>query len=140
MYKNAGIDIDEEWINNVTQNCSDILEEFVSVSSKVSNESVSSNKDSVGADLEKNDCKQSEEDTLDDSDTEEFVQENVGSLDTLLEDANIENRNASFTFAPGEGQRPLSIFQDKDSEYLCFPSIYCGQKRPENEERKVNVH
>ena len=34
----------------------------------------------------------------------------------MLDDADIENRNSTFTFAPGECQLPLSIFQDKDSE------------------------
>ena len=33
-----------------------------------------------------------------------------------LYDADIENRNSTITFAHGEGQRRLSIFQDKDSE------------------------
>ena len=59
-----------------------------------------------------------------DSDAEEVAQENIGNNDTLLDDADIENRNSTFTFAPGEGQRPLSIYQDKDSEYLCFPCIF----------------
>ena len=40
----------------------------------------------------------------------------IGKIDTLLDDADIENRNSTFTFAPGECQRSLSIFQDKDSE------------------------
>ncbi|MCG7875518.1 MAG: AAA family ATPase [Candidatus Thiodiazotropha endolucinida] len=75
-----------------------------------------------------------------DSDAEEITQENVGNIDTLLDDADIENRNSTFTFAPGEGQRPLSIFQDKDSEYLCFPTIFCGQRRIDNDDRKVPVH
>lgn len=28
---------------------------------------------------------------------------------------------------------------DKDSEYLSFPSIFCGKRRPENNERQVPV-
>ena len=32
--------------------------------------------------------------------------------------------------APGEGQQPISLFNDPDAEYLAFPSIYCGQRRP----------
>ena len=64
-----------------------------------------------------------------DSDAEEVVTENVGNVDKLVDDANIEKRNCIFTFAAGEGKQPLSIYQDKDSEYLCFPSIFCGQKK-----------
>ena len=36
------------------------------------------------------------------------------------------------TFAPGEGQIPVSMFKDKNAEYLAFPTIFCGQKRPGN--------
>ena len=32
------------------------------------------------------------------------------------------------TFAPGEGQIPVSMFKDD----LAFPTIFCGQKRPDN--------
>ena len=34
------------------------------------------------------------------------------------------------TFAPGEG----SVFNDDNTEYLSFPTIFCGQKRPDNRE------
>ena len=44
------------------------------------------------------------------------------------------------TFAPGEGQHPLSLYHDVDAEYLCFPTIFCGQRRPSKEERTVPVH
>ena len=46
----------------------------------------------------------------------------------------------TITFAPGEGQHPLSLYHDADSEYLCFPTIFCGQRRPSKEERTVPVH
>ena len=45
-----------------------------------------------------------------------------------------------FTFALGEGQHPFSLYQDKDAEYLCFPSIFCGQRPPSKDERSVPVH
>ena len=35
--------------------------------------------------------------------------------------------------------KPLGIFLDKDSEYLSFPSIFCGKRRSDNNERKVPV-
>ncbi|KAJ8049125.1 hypothetical protein HOLleu_01729 [Holothuria leucospilota] len=44
------------------------------------------------------------------------------------------------TFAPGENQQPLSLLQDDDAEYLAFPSIFCGQRRPNNSERHHPVH
>ena len=38
-----------------------------------------------------------------------------------------------------EKERPLSILRDKYSEELAYPGIFLGQKRPENEQRLVNV-
>ena len=40
--------------------------------------------------------------------------------------------------APGEGQHPLSLYQDKDAE--CFPAIFCGQTPPSRDERLVPVY
>ena len=37
-------------------------------------------------------------------------------------------------FASGEGQVPLSVFNDDNAEYLSFPTIFCGQKRQDNRE------
>ena len=63
-----------------------------------------------------------------------------GVTDTLLQESNIvENADRIISFAPGEGNKPLGIFLDKDSEYHSFPSIFCGKRRPDNNERKVPV-
>ena len=51
----------------------------------------------------------------------------------------VENADRIISFTPGEGNKPLGIFLDKDSEYLSFPSIFCGKQRPDNNERKVPV-
>ena len=67
--------------------------------------------------------------------------ERVENVDTLVDDADIDNKcDKVFTFAPGEGQHPLSLYQDKDAEYLCFPSIFCCQAPPSKDERLVPVH
>ena len=42
--------------------------------------------------------------------------------------------------APGERSVPLSIFTDKYSEELAYSWIFLGQKRPENDDRLVDVH
>ena len=58
-----------------------------------------------------------------------------------MDDVDIDNKyDKVFTFAPGEGQHPLSLYQDKDAEYLCFPTIFCGQTPPSRDERLVPVH
>ena len=51
-----------------------------------------------------------------------------------------ENVEKIMSFAPGEGNRPLGIFMDKESEFLSFPTIYCGQTRADNKKRTTPVH
>ena len=58
---------------------------------------------------------------------------------TLLDEQSVD-KNAVLSVAPGEGQRPISIFKDPNAEYLAFPTIFCGQKRMENSERLVPVY
>ena len=41
--------------------------------------------------------------------------------------------------APGEGNRPLSVFKDKYSEQLAYPGIFLGQ-RPENKDRLLILY
>ena len=58
-----------------------------------------------------------------------------------MDDADIENKyDKVFNFAPGERQHPLSLYQDYDAEYLCFPTIFCCQTPPSRDERLVPVH
>ena len=45
-----------------------------------------------------------------------------------MDDADIDNKyDKVFTFVPGEGQHPLSLYQDKDAEYLCFPTNFVAR-------------
>ena len=81
----------------------------------------------------------------DDYDSDHFSEidttEQVGNVDTLVDDEYLENKcDKTITFAPGKGQHPLSLYHDADAEYLCFPTIFCGQRRPSKEERTVSVH
>lgn len=48
--------------------------------------------------------------------------------------------NQILSLAPGENQTPLGLFQDYNSEFMAFPTIYCGQVRPDNSNRSVPVH
>ena len=38
-----------------------------------------------------------------------------------------ETVSEELTFAPGEGQKPTSVFEDTDFEYSAFPTVFCGQ-------------
>ena len=60
-------------------------------------------------------------------------------LDNILDESNLTN-DEQIIFAPGEGQRPIGLYNDPDAEYLSFPTIFCGERRTENKDRIVNVH
>ena len=66
---------------------------------------------------------------------------NGPQVDTLLQEPDIvQHGDKIITFAPGEGNRPLGLFIDKDSEFLSFPTIYGGKRRADNSERRAPVH
>ena len=140
LYKKSGIVVDESWFQEVTESSEDTVREFLEVSkeSKVKN-------NTEGEIQEHNNT--SENDTVESNDydsdhySEVDANEHVGNVDTLVDDADIDNKcDKVFTFAPGEGQHPLSLYQDKDAEYLCFPTIFCGQTPPSRDEKLVPVH
>ena len=71
----------------------------------------------------------------------ETVEQSSGVMDTLLQEPDItQDGDRILSFAPGEGSRPLGMFTDKDSEFLYFPTIYCGKRQADNNERLVPVH
>ena len=53
---------------------------------------------------------------------------------------NDSEREQIHNVAPGEGNRPLSIFRDTYSEELAYPGIFLGQKRPEDKQRLVSAY
>ena len=67
-------------------------------------------------------------DTIDNDTDDEWCETNEqpsGVMDTLLQEPDVtQDGERIISFAPGEGNRPLGIFMDKDSEYLSFPTIY----------------
>lgn len=38
-----------------------------------------------------------------------------------------ENVKKITPFASREGKKPLGIYMDKDSQFLSFPTVYCGK-------------
>ena len=58
---------------------------------------------------------------------------NAPSTNTMLDENHIDPSNTTLSFAPGEGKRPE--FHEPLAEYLCFPTIFCGQECPRNAER-----
>ena len=45
-----------------------------------------------------------------------------------------------YSKAPGERSVPSSIIRDKYYEELAYSEIFLSQKRPENDDRLVDVH
>ncbi|XP_063415970.1 calponin homology domain-containing protein DDB_G0272472-like [Mytilus trossulus] len=114
LYKSSGIEINEDWITEIAE----------------TNEKETQN--------EKNSTEQDDDqdqnDSEDDSDHFSEVDEkeiHVGNTDTLLDHIPDDNPlcDTGFTFAPGEGQRPISLYSDPDAECLSFPTIFCGKKK-----------
>ncbi|KAK3087854.1 hypothetical protein FSP39_011503 [Pinctada imbricata] len=148
LYKTSGVKIDESWEESVTNDSRDIVREFVSNESSETNTNdtneltddnmlnVRNEKDTVTHEKISEDETGYESDHFSEIDSTENV---TGNADTLLEDEAL-NTDKSYTFAPGEGQHPLSLYTDHDAEYLSFPSIFCGQRRPDNKKRFVPVH
>ena len=82
-----------------------------------------------------------ENDTWNENDDNE---EYAGALDTMLISPEFieddEHSQSVFSFAPGEGNKPLSIFKDKNCEELAYPGIFCGEARADNSTRDVPVY
>ena len=136
IFKNEGIQV----MNNYTSNTDDNEDEWLEFIS----EEVTNTHDL----LDEFNCKSLEKaetvtcnDTIDnDTDDEwcETTEQPSGVMDTLLQEPDItQDGDRIISFAPGEGNRPLGIFMDKDSEYLSFPTIYCGKRQADNSERFV---
>ena len=141
LYKKSGIVVDDNWFQEVTESAEDTVREFLEVSKEhCKDKNYTGNEKQEQEKTTENDIEASN-DYDSDHYSEIDANDHVGNIDTLVDDADIENKyDKVFTFAPGEGQHPLSLYQDKDAEYLCFPTIFCGQTPPSRDERLVPVH
>jgi len=104
MYKNSGVSIDDGWANTITSDCSETVREFLGT--EFSEEMASGTQENEGLNYDSDHFSEIDE-------TENIV----GNSDTLLDSADPSNDHV-YTFAPGEGQTPLSLYQDKDAEYM----------------------
>ena len=144
MYKNSGITVDNNWFQAVTESAEDTVREFLEVPVRNTNPDIFVNNPVLDEDKTLPSVPQ-DKNNGDGYESDGFIEvdnnEHVGNVDTLVDDATVENKfDQVLTFAPGEGRHPLSLYQDTDSEYLCFPTIFCGQRRPNDTERTTLVH
>ena len=138
LYKNEGIEVQNTWQNSF---CSDAdkSEEWNEFFQGNSESQETNNDSSTIETITDNVCSANVENTEVD-DWCEVEEHPSGVTDTLLQQPDIsENYDEIITFALAEGNKPLGLFMDKDSEFLSFPTIFCGRRRPTNKERKVPV-
>ena len=148
LFKSEGIEVQNTWVNNISLESNDNEEwnEFLP-NKGMSSVNLESNKI-----FEKNETENCENfipsRDVDDGDNEknenddwcEIDERPSGVTDTLLEEIDVtQNGERIISFAPGERNKPLGIFIEKDSEYLSFPTIFCGKRRAGNKERKIPV-
>ena len=109
LYKQHNINIDPEWLHTFpnTSNDPDDEEELL----------LTQNKNLTNS--------------SDDDDNNNEEEPNAPSINTLVTDPNKD----ILCIAPAEGQKP--IFTDEDTEYLCFLTIFCSQKRKINKYHKL---
>ena len=106
-------------------------------------ESNAANKDCSTTDCQ---TQQTSSDNTDNEDdwSEDEVEIPAGVTDTMLTAPDFvtdNERQYILNIAPGESNRPISIFRDKYSEELAYPGIFLGQKRPDNTNRlRGDVH
>ncbi|XP_070548510.1 uncharacterized protein [Ptychodera flava] len=112
LYQNSGIHIDDSWFQKIDNNPDPEMTALIENTDSASQSPVTCESES-----------ESDADTFSEVDTTEGA---VANMDTLLDET---NSNQVFTIAPGENQKPLSLFADKDAEYLAFPTLFCGQRR-----------
>ena len=149
LFQNEHIEVQENWLNNINSapiSEHDDWEEFVNSSTDQIDElrfrepieEPANNTEQLNSKA----ITDSKNDNDDDDDGWTEVEDRPsGVTDTLLQEPDMtENVEKIMSFAPGEGNRPLGIFMDKESEFLSFPTIYCGQTRADNKERTTPVH
>lgn len=61
------------------------------------------------------------------TEVDNFHDRPTGNTDTVLHAMDFREYNQILSLAPGENQTPLGLFRDYNSEFLAFPTIYCGQ-------------
>lgn len=67
----------------------------------------------------------------------------AAATDTMLASPNFMDNlehEKVLIVAPQEGNKPLGIFKDEHCEELAYPTIFCGQKRPDINKRFIHVH
>ena len=137
LYRQEGITLNQNWGTQCIDNC---LIDDSNIEDK--NQLLLQNVDkssswNIQTDTNCNEILESEDEW-----SEDEAEIPAGVTDTMLTKTDfIEDSETKYilSVAPGEGNKPLSIFRDQYSEELAYPGIFLAQKRPENKDRLVSV-
>ncbi len=119
LYQEQGITLDENWMTSIESE---------------TDSGVHNNENSNGSD---------DQTTPEDDWSEDEVEIPAGVTDSMLTAPDFvddNERQSIYNFAPAEGNRPLSIFNDQYSEEMAYPGIFLGQKRPDDKQRLKSVY
>ena len=141
LYKSEGIEVQDTWQSSVTTQTEENDEWYEFLNNNIRKDSEKDTQSIENNDKDNSGSLNSETTDHDDDDDWCEVDEcPSGVSDTLLQQPEIAgNGDNIISFAPGEGNKPLGIFMDKDSEFLSFPTIFAGKRRTDNKNRKVPV-
>ena len=141
IFKNEGIQVLNSYVTD-QENNNEEWSEFID--KDATHETSGNLAENMYAEVQENTQRQTYDDSIHNDTDDEWCEETErpsGVMDTLLQEPDIiQDGDRIIRFAPGEGNRPLGLFMDKDSEFLSFPTIYCGKHRADNSERHVPVH
>lgn len=65
----------------------------------------------------------------------EILASDTDSMWTTSDFVSDSERQEIYNFAPGEANRPLSVFRDQYSEEMDNPGIFLGHKRPDDKKK-----
>ena len=128
LYKSLGIKPDTKWLNNIVNKESDIQ----NMSSIVNEHDVFP---STSNDIYSNASEMNTEEVVCDEIDEDDETYAAVDRDTMFDDAYPYPKE--LILAPGVGKKHISLFTNKDIEYLAFPTIFCGERC---KRRNVTVH
>ena len=137
LYKDEGITFNDTWLEDNSNTRMVFDDSDNDQTSEGSENVVDCNAESLKCDTE---CKTQQLSACDDDEhwSEDEAEIPAGITDTILTSPDFvtdNERQHILNVAPGEGNRPMSIFRDKYSEELAYPGIFLGQKRPDNTNR-----
>ena len=120
LYQDEGIAIDENWLT----------------SSQATHEATNSSETSNDEDDQITSNSPQDEWTEDEAEIPASV---TDSMLTPPDFVNDSERQEIYNFAPGEGNRSLSVFRDQYCEEMSYPGIFLEQKRSDEKNRLTSV-